>query len=108
MACDRLILPSVNNVYTFIGLNSNLHGQLYTKMFMYVDMNTYLTKVGFILQPTTPALHEPKFYINQLRAHMNPNVHSLKKVPKKLVKDLLPARVLLGDLKEDLRAYNTE
>ncbi|XP_033630742.1 formin-like protein 3 [Asterias rubens] len=59
-------------------------------------------------QPTTPALHGPQFYINQLRAHMNPNVHSLKKVPKKLVKDLLPTRVLLGDLKEDLRAYNTE
>lgn len=79
-----------------------------TKLLSSILMKPIFTKWGFILQPTTPALHEPKFYINQLRAHMNPNVHSLKKVPKKLVKDLLPTRVLLGDLKEDLRAYNTE
>ncbi|XP_022101860.1 formin-like protein 2 isoform X2 [Acanthaster planci] len=59
-------------------------------------------------QPSVPSLHSPKFYIDQLRAHMNPNVHSLKKVPKKLIKDLLPTRSILADLKEDLKAYNTE
>ena len=63
---------------------------------------------SFHLQPSVPNLHDPKFYIDQLRTHMNPNVHSLKKVPKKLVKDLLPTRSVLEDLKEDLKAYNME
>ncbi|XP_038067589.1 formin-like protein 3 isoform X2 [Patiria miniata] len=59
-------------------------------------------------QPSMPSLHDPKYYIDQLRAHMNPNVHSLKKVPKKLIKDLLPTRTILEDLKEDLQTYNAE
>ncbi|XP_072029254.1 formin-like protein 3 isoform X2 [Amphiura filiformis] len=60
-------------------------------------------------EPTITTLHDPIFYIRQLRAHMNPTINTLKKTPKKkLIKDLVPIRQVLEDLKEDTNPYNID
>ncbi|XP_070579294.1 formin-like protein 3 [Ptychodera flava] len=50
--------------------------------------------------------HHASFYVEQLKRHMHPDMHTIKKINKKMVKDLTPVPKVLQWLKEDLGSFD--